>query len=277
MARTKALQDDRFRLIWIFLLWEGQVGNARLRQVLDLETVQVSRLLSAFIEAYPRAASWDRSNKCYVATGLDAPRDAPSLDVYLSTLETFDVAADWLDQQTAFSLRPDARIFSAVNQACRCRGGLKIISASMCSPDGAEGLIYPQAMAKVGQRWIVRAWCGQRHSHVDFLLDQIMRCSTAPPLDQPPPADPAWEEKLELRLKAHDELQDDCAKLIRRQYFGGAVAARRNIRTALIPYYLQEMRIAVNPATECPPAFYLQVSNPEAVVPYVFPSIPQLK
>lgn len=275
MPRTKSLQDDRFRLIWAFLLWEGHVGNARLRQVLDLETVQVSRLLTAFNDAYPGVTSADRATKRYVYTGREAPKDValPSLEEYLAIIDRADAAGPWLNTQISFAPRPDPWMFASVQAACSARSGLKITYASLNSPDGSERTIYPHAIASMGSRWIIRAWCCQKGRHVDFLLDRVLSLSPVAGPDKVLPADDLWSQTVDLRLRAHDAHQENFAKLVQRHYFNGLKTARRTLRKALVPYYLQEMRIAVDPEKELPPAFQLQLINPDAVRGLLFPAL----
>lgn len=275
MARTKNLQDDRFRLIWAFLLWEGYVGNARLRQVLGLETVQVSRLLTAFNDAYPGVTSADRAAKRYIYTGREAPKDValPSLEEYLATVNRADAGGTWLNTLPSLTPRPDPRTFSRIQSACRDRKGLKVIYASLSSPDGAERTIFPHAMANVGSRWIIRAWCTQRNQHVDFLLDRMLSLSVIAGPEMTLPKDGLWVQTVDLRLAAHHAQPENFSKLVQRHFFGGLKSARCTLRKPLVPYYLQEMRIAVDPEKELPPAFQLQLINPEAVHGLLFPAL----
>lgn len=275
MARTKSLQDDRFRLIWAFLLWEGHVGNARLRQVLDLETVQVSRLLTAFNDAYPGVTSADRVTKRYVYTGREAPKEValPSLEEYLAIVDRADAGGPWLNIQTSFAPRPDPRMFARIQSACSESKGLKVNYASLSSPDGAERTIFPHAIANVGSRWIIRAWCNQRNQHVDFLLDRMLSLSAVAGPEKTLPKDDLWVQTVDLRLAAHHAHPENFSKLVQRHFFGGLKTARRTLRKPLVPYYLQEMRIAVDPEKELPPAFQLQLINPEAVRGLLFPPL----
>uniref|UniRef100_UPI0025F51CA1 WYL domain-containing protein n=1 Tax=uncultured Nevskia sp. TaxID=228950 RepID=UPI0025F51CA1 len=268
------LQDDRFRLIWALLIWEGTVGNARLRQLLPLETVQVSRLLTSFAYTFPTAAIWDRASKRYKATGDRPPSyPPPNLDEYLAIVEKLPEALPWLDRVVSLAPKPDATVFASIQGACARKTGLSIEYASLSKPTGTDRLVFPHAMAQVGMRWIVRAWCPRRESYIDLMLDRITRSELSSSLPPVLPTDERWHSKTDLRLKVHDQLPRNYARLVQRYRFNGAITARLSVRKALIPYVLLDVRAALNPDIELPPMFELQVANPLVIAPFQFPKL----
>ena len=274
MSRTKTLQDTRFRLIWALLLWEGQVSNARLRGLLGIETVMVSRLLAAFMTEYPDAVIWDRSNRRYHPTHRFPIGFAPpTLDEYLSWVHARPEEVPWLEEGPDMAPTLDATAFAAVQEACASGSALSVMYASLTSPEGRERLIYPHALARIGERWLIRAWCVQRAGYIDLMLDRILSVTPHAAAMPGRPDDALWISKVTLRLKAHQALPPNFARLTERYRFSGAASACHEVRKALVPYLLKHLRAALDPNVEMPPAFELQVINRDEIAPLQFPAL----
>src|SRR5262245_48593968 len=67
MAKNPSLTQQRFAVIESLMLWEGEVSNRRLRQLLGLQPVQVSRLIAAYRQTVPQGLKLDTRNKRFVA------------------------------------------------------------------------------------------------------------------------------------------------------------------------------------------------------------------
>jgi hypothetical protein len=73
-----------------------------------------------------------------------------------------------------------------------------------------------------------------------------------------------------VRLIAHPGLSTEQQDLIRFEYFGNTAARIDTCRGALVPYFIQDVRAALDPQTERPPDFQLAVENIDEVRQWVF-------
>lgn len=274
VAKTKKEQDARFRVIDALLLWEGQVDNQRLRSLLKIKNVQASRLLTEYARLNPGKVQRPSPRAPYHAiTMAAADASAPRLDDYLMLVRQDSEQLDKVAEDARIDLTtPAPRVFSAVLRASRARVGLEIDYRSMSNPGGKKRLIFPHAIVRAGRRWHVRAWCTERREYRDFVIGRIRSANI---VDQPwPPrigADTDWETTVTVMLGAHPELTPEQARVIRDEYFAGAVSRRIVTRSCLVAYTIQDLRAAVDPKTERPPDFQLVVSNSKDLKRLLFP------
>jgi len=78
--------------------------------------------------------------------------------------------------------------------------------------------------------------------------------------------------KVPVRLVAHPDLTPEQEALIRFEYFNNTAARVDTCRGALVSYFIQDVRAAIDPAKQRPPDFQLAVANIEEVRPWLFPS-----
>lgn len=274
MAKTKKEEDARFRIIDTLLLWEGQVDNQRLRSLLKIKNVQASRLLTEYARLNPGKVHRPSPRAPYHAiTTAAADTSAPHLDDYLMLVRRSSEQLDKIVEDARIDLTiPAPRVFSVVLQASRARVGLEIDYRSMSNPGGKKRLIFPHAIVRAGRRWHVRAWCAERREYRDFVIGRIRSANI---VDQPwPPrvgADAAWETTVTVVLGAHPELAPEQARVIRDEYFAGAVSRRIVIRSCFVAYTIQDLRAAVDAKTERPPDFQLVVTNSKELKHFLFP------
>lgn len=82
--------------------------------------------------------------------------------------------------------------------------------------------------------------------------------------------DEAWHKTISLRVGPHSALPAEQGRLVRDEYFGGAVSMRASSSAALAHYVLMAARVAVDPYKETPPSFLLELLNREEIEPYLF-------
>ncbi|WP_241493186.1 WYL domain-containing protein [Burkholderia pseudomallei] len=257
--------EQRLREMEILLRWEGQLDNARVREVFGIQAVQASRLLSAFMSEFGDVVT--RVTPHAPITGTDAfkPKFAGSApDEYLHLLQkasTPGVGATVEDLR--LDLAPiSPAVFSLATQACRQQIGLRIQYRSLSQPEEHVRLIFPHCLVRAARRWHIRAWCTERSDFRDFVLGRIGSAS----LDlQPSPvqvqSDAAWHEYLDLVVVSHPALPEPQAQLLRDEYFSGARSRILHVRRCLAGYTVQDLRIAVNAERQLPPAFQLALAS----------------
>lgn len=264
----------RSQTLWTLLRWEGQLRNSRLRDVLGIQKVQVSRLISQFAAENPRSVILDSREKVWRLNDEDlAIEHGGGFEEYRALCQSdTETPISIVDARIDF-LPPRPKLVSTLSAACRDARGLEVLYRSRSSPDGSHRVIFPTAIVRLSQRWHARAWCATRRDYRDFNLGRIDRWQL---IDTPRPsgagADQAWDTVLSIRIGAHEALSAADALMVRKEYFGGAASMRVKSRGALVPYVLQEARVATDATQHKPPEYLLQVMNPKTIAPYLFSS-----
>jgi hypothetical protein len=250
MAHDKTLRD-----LETILVWEGEIDNARIREVLDVKPVWASRLISELMQ--------------YL--GSSVKRDSAHAPLKFAGQKFKGVPDDYLRIVGSSELIEDARldissaspaIFSKVIQAIRKREGLRITYRSMTNPLGTERIVFPHVMVRVSRRWHVRAWCDQRKEFRDFTLGRITSLeslNTASPIAKED--DREWSETENVSIIAHPALSTEQQDMIRAEYFQSATAMRLVIRRCLIDYILRDLHVATDPKNQLPPEYQLAVTE----------------
>lgn len=268
MANRPQLRDHRLIVMAGVMAWEGELSNARVRHLFDVQPVQASRLLAEFRAVHAEAIDDDRSAKVLrwrqpakVATDM-------SLDEYARLAGGSETClVDARVNLTAVS----PAVFAAVRRACLEGGGVTICYASMTTPAPTDRLIFPHSLVHVGRRWHVRAWCDKRQGFRDFTLGRITAAELMPGCKGPTSAeDRAWRQQVDLRLVAHRRLSLEQQAVVRKECFGGTMGRRLKVRGCLVSYVIQDVRAALTPERELPPEFQLEVGNPDDLAPWLF-------
>lgn len=273
MANTPKLRDQRLLVMEGILDWEGEIGNARVRKLFDLQPVQASRLLAEFRTRLGDRLIEDGRAKVLRLASPEQRCSEMSLDEYVrQTRPIEDPAGCVYDARVDLTdVRPS--VFAALRKAARCRIGVAISYSSMTNPKPSERVIYPHSLVHVGRRWHVRAWCGKRSEFRDFTMGRIRSAS---PLDGVTPHDVtddnAWNQMIQLRLVAHRGLSADQQLVVRNEYFQGTMGRRLSVRACLAQYTIQDLRAAVDPEHEVPPDYQMEVANTAEVGRWLFRS-----
>ena len=242
------------------LAWEGKVGNARVRQLFDLQPVQASRLLAKFRAYMGNRLAEDTRMKVW------RPVDHENMTPDLSLVEYARIV-DAADESCIVDARIDLTdirpvLFAALRKAAVTNTGIAITYASMSTPEFHERTIYPHSIVHVGRRWHVRAWCEKRQEFRDFTLGRIRNAvMTQMPSPVTKEIDGAWNRIVDIELAAHHKLDAQQQVVVELEYFGGAKSRRISSRACLAQYAIQELRAATDPENDVPPEFQIEVLN----------------
>lgn len=244
------------------LCWEGEIGNARVRQLFNLQPVQASRLLADFRAMLGDKLVEDGRAKVLHLGEMTHVECSVPLDEYvLHTMSSKGGNTGLVDARVDLTVvRPE--VFASLRKAVITKTGVEITYASMANPVYANRTIFPHAIVHVGRRWHVRAWCSKRRNFRDFTLGRIRSAEPVPaqvPLDIVP--DQGWQTIVNLELVAHRKLSNDQQQIVRDEYFGGTTSRTLPIRACLAQYVIQDLRATTEPEKELPPEFQLEVAN----------------
>lgn len=255
---------ERFRLIEAVSKWEGSLSNARLRDLTGLHTVQVSRLIAAYIEANPGHLEHDVSAKRYWWRGGND--GGSSLDEYLELIidlhrQGREAAPFVHDVRLDFTaLAPP--LFAVLNEACSSTRAVQVEYRSMTNPHGLVRVIEPHALIHIGRRWHVRAWCRLRQRFSDFNLGRIRSAKLLDePFERGVASDQGWNRTVKVRIAPHRGLTADQAEVVKAELLGGAAKRVVVVRSCLAAYVIQELRAATDIGAQKPPDYQIEVPN----------------
>jgi len=287
-----AEKADSLDLLKVILLWEGRVKNARVQELFGLGSVRSSELIREFRNKYPDWLVWDNKTKSYHAKSKvyqalkKGPQDSQvmteSLSQYLALIGLpYFTANDGRDSQSHRTIWaafpnisiPSPKTYSLLSESIRANNKVKMSYRSMRTPLPHERVISPHSLVRVGRRWHVRAFCDTTKEFRDYVLGRISDIKiTNIPAEQQEANDVAWNTRVPVRLIAHPDLTPDQESLIRFEYFNNTAARVDTCRGALVGYYIQDIRAAVNIKKQRPPEYQLAVSNYDEVQPWLFPT-----
>jgi hypothetical protein len=274
MAKGDSLLNERHAELELLLLWEGRVGNARVRDLYGLRITASSNLLRSLRGAYPDACTWDSVARAYkAAPGLKPAASSGQLEDYCRVIArevgTPSGAASFRVRTDLTVVKP--AVFSKLHMACQDGGAVEIGYASMTHPQRQDRIVLPRALVQVGRRWHLRAYCLRVNEYRDFALGRISTTKHAEldPMPAPGP-DHGWQKEITLRLIPHPALSQEQQDVVRSEYMSTAAARRLIVRACLVPYVIQEIQAAVDLDTQLPPVYQLAIANAEDVRPWLF-------
>nr|MBV6629533.1 WYL domain-containing protein [Oceanococcus sp. HetDA_MAG_MS8] len=250
------------------LLYEGRISNQRLREHFGVQQVQASRMLAEIRESHPTtvkpAGNGDRG------TWIAGPKFKPAVfeggfNAYMemagrSVAVVEDAHRDLTDV--------DAELHRALHTAATAGNGVLVIYHSMTRPEGVERTIYPHAFVRGGRRWHVRAFDVLRGEHRNFNLGRMLLAHDGEPAVAEVPEDVDWSESADLRLMAHPGLTSGQEQVIRNELFRGTAGRIIRCRRALIPFVLQDLRVATHIDAHQPPDYQLVLMNADDLAPW---------
>lgn len=282
------VNQQRLTLLASILLWEGRLNNARLREIFDLSSVRASEWIREFRDTYPGWTEWNSKTRSYHATmkayrsdGSGEQRkqsDATSLSQYLGLVGIPHSITEPSQSRAIWAAFPDLsvpspRTFALVSEAIRERQTLQITYRSMREPTPHLRVIAPHSLIRAGRRWHLRAFSTTNQDFRDYALGRVEKVERLDsPAERTEKDDRAWMTKVPVRLVAHPDLTPEQEALIRFEYFNNTAARVDTCRGALVSYFIQDVRAAVDPAKQRPPDFQMAVANIEEVRPWLFPS-----
>lgn len=274
MARSFNQFDQRLRDIELLLLWEGQVGNARLRDLYGIGLGAASILIKGFRAAFPGSCSWNSVERVFEINpgSLQATLSSGSVADYIELLDrskTHDGAVTYDGHIDLTNVTPE--IFATFHRGCVRGLGVEMTYASMSTPAPQTRLLYPKRLIQAGRRWHVRGFDMKTAAYRDFTLGRVISVKfAAAPWPAGTPGDLDWDTQVVFQIVPHPMLSPLQAKVIRREYMGTAAARRIACRGPMVQYVIHDLRIAVNTETEVPPAFQLSLASKEPVGRWLF-------
>jgi len=278
MARTNNLADQRLREIETLLLWEGEVGNSRLRDLYAIGIGAASILLRGYREQFPNYCNWNSIRRVFE---LDQEHARPTLTSgaigdYSQLLDRGALVDDSVIHDAHIDLTAvNHQIFSTFHKACSRRLGVETLYASVTTPVPKSRLLFPHALVRAGRRWHIRAFDCQSQEFRDFTLGRVMAASltgACPVVDAN--MDAAWHTDVSFQIVPHPKLDDFASEVIRREYMGTSKSRSVSCRAAMLNYVLQEMRAAIDVETELPPNYQLAILSLDQLRPWLYDATP---
>jgi len=283
------IESKRYRsdILACVLRWEGRLNRAQLMELFGLSPVRASEWIREFRDQNPRLVVWDSKARSYLATpevyrdkrGKDTGRQETSVSLaqYLALVGLPHAAPGIESGHGVWAAFPDLsvprpHVFSVLHEAIRTQRAVKVTYRSMREPAPHQRKISPHSLVRVGRRWHVRAFCETNEDFRDYALGRIASVEF---LNEPPRRgeqdDAAWQAQVPVRLVAHPDLTPEQEDLIRFEYFHNTSARVETCRGALVGYFIQDMRAALNPKNQRPPDYQLAVANAKEVGRWLFP------
>lgn len=263
------------------LAWEGQLSNARLRGLFDLSSIRASEWLRDFRERYPRWLVWDSKTKSHVATPTffrDGPKSQPdSLSRYVVLVGLPVAQKNVREPHVLWAAYPDLytpkpQFFSTLLLAAQLGKQVDIEYRSLTSPEPHQRTISPHSIVRAGRRWHARAYCHMKEDFRDFNLGRMSAAKLRrdPLITQKNRDDDAWNTFLQVRIGAHPLLTREQADVIRFEHFDNTASLTQSCRAALVSYFIQDIKAAVDPTRQTPPDYQLAVENLDEVKAWLF-------
>lgn len=266
------------------LIWEGRLNRSRVVQLFGLGKIRASQWIREFRDSHPGWVYWDSKTRSFYATAepyrnLDRSQYAESLAKYLALVGLPSASQSDYIESVVWTAFPDIsipppHIFATLNNAIRMKRVVEITYMSMGTPTPHQRIISPHSLVKAGRRWHTRAYSKNNQQFRDYALGRItdvaMLGQDADP-EHGVERDEAWTTEVPVQLVAHPYLSSDQQKVIRQEYFNGTSGRTDTCRGALVAYFIQDLRAAIDTAVEKPPEYQLAVENIKEVLPWIFP------
>lgn len=280
-------KNSRLNQLDRLLRWEGMLNNARIREILGLSMIRVSECIREFRETHPSWLQLDTKTKSFMPTndfyrslqGRDDIReeDSTSLIGYLEMANMRNALLEGDDGGVVWSAHkelgvPDPKTFSLLFRAAKERKVVEIQYRSMKNPTPHVRTLSPHSIVRAGRRWHTRAYCHEVQEFRDFALGRIAKPIL---LDESTQAkgkseDDAWNLIVKVRLIAHPDLSREQAEIIQTEYFRNTAGMVETCRAALLSYFIQEMRVAIDVTKQTPPDYQIAVENAQEVSRWLF-------
>lgn len=285
MARLD-LSQQRFATLELLLLWEGILNRSRLSSLLGVGDIRASQLIQEFRDQNPQWLAWNTKSRSYHATheayvstnrGRLSSDRTESLSRYLNLVGLPYVTGDMESGGPICAAFPDLstpspEIFAALSQSIRLKQSFEITYRSMREPAPHKRTISPHHLVRAGRRWHVRAFCSKHQDFRDYALGRIVAVNALnSPQERTADSDAAWNAIVPVRLIAHPDLSHDQEEVIRFEYFDNTSARVVTCRGALVGYFVQDIRVAIDTTKQTPPDYQLAVQNTEEVKAWLFP------
>ncbi len=275
----------RLSALYRLLIWEGSVSRRRVMELHGLSGIRASQWIRELRDSHPDWLDWDARDKAYRPTSAafqaieeilskDRGHDG-GLSIYLPEV---GVGADLAGPPSDIAIpawdfsRVSPRLFAQLRSAIRARQRIEIGYRSMGNPQMHSRTVEPHVLVKGGRRWHVRGFCLEAQEFRDYVLGRIGKLTfLKDPAQSDLSQDVAWNQIVKLRITPHPALTPEQQTVVRAEYFGGTAARTESCRGALVPYLIQDLRIALDPDTQRPPDYQLAATATEDVKKWLFP------
>ncbi|MEI5996294.1 WYL domain-containing protein [Paraburkholderia bengalensis] len=276
----------RLDAMWLVLIWEGELGRSRVMKLFGIGETRASQWIKELREAYPDTMLWNTRTRTFKAIDAGYARfeqeystarlRAASLSRYLALtglpLDDPGQRGDGIQWASYPDMSaPAPAIFSRLRQAILRREMVSIEYASMNNPEPHLRRIAPHGLIKAGRRWHVRAYCERAAGFRDFAIGRISGLEQlAIESAHLETEDTAWNTWVRVELVAHPGLSLPQAQVIQREFFNSGKRRVEQCRGSLLHYFLQDLMVAIEPATQQAPDYQLAVANPREIEPWLF-------
>lgn len=285
MSLASLLEKNRDKVIRRIALWEGRLSRGRLMSVLGVSGVRVSQLLREVREETPDWFEWDSKSKSYFVmpaaykkaqAELKAGTSELSLAAYLAEA---DIHADLAPGAGPITVAPwgfsqvNPNIFSRIRLAIEQGTRLQLEYRSMQTPEPHTRTVEPHSLIQAGRRWHMRGYCLETSDFRDFVLGRVTKITVlAQRSENTVIEDSKWNAVVKVRIQAHPKLTPSQQDLVRSEYFDETSVRVHSCRGAMLPYLVQELRLALDTTKDVPPEYQLAVENVEEVRKWLFPA-----
>ena len=273
-------QLQRLRFIERQLLWEREVTPTMLTSAFGILRPQALESIHTYIELAPEnVRPYEPSDRSYKPTSAFKPKLIPDSADSLITISRLAVPTNPdFHSVPVLSRSTVPGTLAAILTAIEHRIRFEATYVSMHNPSGTKRSLTPCAIISASNRLHVRAYCWERQSFRDFVLNRF-RGSPALQFGEPDllPEDSAWEEMVEVRLIPNPSLSAAQQDLIAEDYDLNQLEPFK-IRRALITYFLQANLLPtsqseLSEASVLPqrfPVLAVRADNGESVVSLAF-------
>jgi len=161
---------------------------------------------------------------------------------------------------------PDKAVLAQIVRAIKSGSQLEVTYHSLSNRDddkGASRIIEPHALVNNGLRWHVRAYNHDSYDFRDFVLSRFTSAQLlSTPAESSQNYDDEWMELITVKLQPHPGLTDKQRTALSYDYDIKDNVIELEIRSALVGYLLQQLKVDTTPDHSLnPSAYQLVVSN----------------
>lgn len=276
--------QQRLSLMELLLVWEGRIYRSRVCELFGIGLPRSSQWIKEIRDLNPNRLEWDSKARSYFVTAdfykqyakATQVEISESLSRYLSMVGLPYASAMEDGESVMWSATPSInapspKIFAALNNAIRQAMAVDIEYMSLSEPAPHRRILHPHSLVLAGRRWHVRAYSETNQDYRDYALGRIIEVKPLAQLsDRSRHDDPDWNTKVKVRLVAHPELSQDQARVIQAEYFKGTASRVETCRAALVPYFIQDIRAAMDTKTQHAPDYLIAVENAREVSKWLF-------
>lgn len=268
----------RKQTLLCLLVWEGRLSNGRLQALMGLTQPRASLWIREFREQHPAWTEWQAGTRSFHATSKGY-REAARIETASELLSRYlSVTGAQADNNYLSVLgtvgdmvTPEPSVFATLNEAIRLRFSVRLSYRSMSNPEPHTRTLSPHSLVLAGRRWHTRAYCDETSDFRDFALGRMSDLTFLEASSFGVELDAAWNAKVKVRIEPHPTLTSAQASVVRFEFLNDTSARIVTSRGALLPYLIQELRAATEPAVQKPPEYQLAIANLKEVREWLLP------